>query len=146
VSRSLVAWVLCAMVLTGLAAGVGGWVGVRYAQAHSHPSSDLDQLLHHNLGLTPDQTARIEVLEGDFAKRRAVLEGEMVAANKDLAVALAHRHEMSPQAEQAIRRFHVAMGTLQTETVRHVLAMRRVLRPDQTQRFDDTVSHALAPA
>ncbi len=144
--KSLAAWIACAIVLTGLAAAGGGWVGVRYAAEQERRSTALDELLHHNLDLTDEQTRRIETLEADFSKRRAVLEGEMLAANKDLAAALERQHTLSPQAEQAIHRFHAAMGQLQTETVRHVLAMRAVLRPDQAQRFDRTVSQALAPA
>ena len=35
------------------------------------------------------------------------------------------------------------MGQLQTETIRHVFAMREVLTPDQKQVFDNTVVSAL---
>jgi hypothetical protein len=144
--RRLGAWIVCAVLLTGAAAGLGGWAGAHYAQEQARRTSDLDELLHHNLDLSPQQSRRIEALEAAFAGRRRVLDDEMAAANRDLAVALSRDHAMSPDAERAIHRFHDAMGQLQTETVRHVLAMRRELRPDQAQRFDRTVSQALAPA
>ena len=35
------------------------------------------------------------------------------------------------------------MGALQTETLEHIFAMRAVLRPDQTDKFDDAVVKAL---
>ena len=35
------------------------------------------------------------------------------------------------------------MGDLQKESILHVLAMRKVLTPDQAVRFDDTVATAL---
>ena len=35
------------------------------------------------------------------------------------------------------------MGELQKQTILHVLAMRQVLTPDQTARFDETVVKAL---
>jgi hypothetical protein len=37
----------------------------------------------------------------------------------------------------------MAMGELQKATLRHVFAMRAVLRPDQAARFDAAISKAL---
>ena len=36
-----------------------------------------------------------------------------------------------------------AMGALQTETIEHVFAMRKVLTSDQRKRFDDKIGQAL---
>jgi len=49
----------------------------------------------------------------------------------------------SPGVQQAVDRFHHAMGQLQKETILHVLAMRQVLTPQQAEIFDDTVVKAL---
>jgi Spy/CpxP family protein refolding chaperone len=35
------------------------------------------------------------------------------------------------------------MGALQTETINHVFAMRKVLTPDQRKQFDDKIGQAL---
>ena len=135
---------LAAILLTAAAGGVGGCIGVQYGLRQAAPHPGLDAALHHELKLAPDQNARIETLERDFAGRRRALEAEMEAANRDLAAALRERHAYGPEARKAIDRFHAAMGQLQEATIEHVLAMRAVLTPEQAARFDKTISEALA--
>jgi hypothetical protein len=67
----------------------------------------------------------------------------MRAANAELAQAIGQEHAYSPAVQQAVDRFHHAMGQLQKETILHVLAMRQVLTPQQAEIFDDTVVKAL---
>ena len=138
--------ILAAILLTGLGGVIGGWVGVQYGLREAHANQGLDDVLHHELRLNDPQNRRIEALETDFAGRRHSLEAEMEAANRDLARALATQHAYGPDAEQAISRFHVAMGALQEATIKHVLAMRAVLTPAQAERFDETLTQTLAPA
>jgi Spy/CpxP family protein refolding chaperone len=103
----------------------------------------LDEILHTELGLTPDQEQRIEAMEAQFAFRREALENEMRAANRDLAAAIVGEHVYGPRAQSAIERFHAAESALQEETIKHVLAMRTVLTPEQVTRFDEAISTAL---
>lgn len=131
------------LLLTALAAAAGGWAGIRYGLEQARTHLSLDMLLHSELNLSSEQNRRIEALEGDFAARRTMLESEMRAANRDLAAAIATEHAYGPRGQAAIERFHTAERALQEETVRHVLAMRTVLTPEQTNRFDDAVSTAL---
>ena len=67
----------------------------------------------------------------------------MRAANAELAAAIREERGYGPRVTAAVERFHHAMGRLQTETIRHVFAMREVLTPQQRARFDDTVVAAL---
>jgi Spy/CpxP family protein refolding chaperone len=138
--------ILAIILMTGLGGGIGGWIGVQYGLRAAHSDQGLDEVVHHQLGLTTDQNARIEVMEQDFAGRRKGFEAEMEAANRDLAQALASQHAYGPDAQHAIERFHGAMGGLQEATIQHILAMRGVLTPDQAAKFDTTISQALAPA
>ena len=128
---------------TALAAAAGGWVGIQYGLREARSSPGLDELLHSELNLTPDQEQRIATMESQFATRRKMLEDEMRAANRDLAAAIAAEHEYGPRAQSAIERFHTAESALQEETVKHILAMRIVLTPEQMTRFDQAVSTAL---
>src|SRR3546814_762201 len=96
-------------------------------------SSDLD----------PQQKQKIDGLEADFAARRKALDTELQAANADLAAAIVHEHQYGPDVEHAIDRSHHAMGELQKATLRHVFAMRGVLRPDQAKQFDAAVASTL---
>jgi hypothetical protein len=135
--------VIGVVALTMLVAVLGGWLGVRYGLREAHPAPGLDEVLHHDLHLTTEQERRLAVLESRFAARRKSLEADMRAANRDLAAAIMAEHQYGPLAEKAIDRFHMAMKTLQEETIVHILAMRAVLRPDQAQQFDRTVSQVL---
>ena len=131
------------LVLAILAAAIGVWGGARYGLARSHRPPALHEMLHDTLHLTAEQQGRIEGLERDHAARRRALEAEMRVANADLAEAYEAAHAYTPGVQAAIDRLHRAMGALQTETMVHVIAMRAVLRPDQTGRFDDTIVRSL---
>lgn len=130
------------LVVTVLAAALAGWVGVHFGVQQMQESS-LDTVLHQRLDLTSAQDARIELLERSFAARRRTLQAQMRAANRDLANAITRDHAYGPDAKLAIGRFHRAMLTLQEETIRHVLAMRAVLTPDQRHEFDALVVKSL---
>jgi Spy/CpxP family protein refolding chaperone len=135
--------VVLVIFLTAAAGAVGGWAGVRYALATSHTHSGLDELVHEKLDLSESQTSAIEEIETGFAERRKVLETEMRAANRELAAAVRKEPEFGEPARAAIMRFHAAESALQQETVMHVLAMRRVLTPDQARQFDEEISRSL---
>jgi Spy/CpxP family protein refolding chaperone len=131
--------------LVALLAGFGGvWLGLRTFGSRDAPG--LHEVVHERLALTAEQRRRIETLETAFATRRQALELEMRAANADLADAIRAEHGYGPNVTAAVERFHGAMGRLQSETIRHVFAMREVLNPEQQRTFDDTVISALTEA
>ncbi|TAJ73438.1 MAG: periplasmic heavy metal sensor [Phenylobacterium sp.] len=134
---------LITVVLSVVAAFAGAWGGAQYIVSRMHDEPPLHEMVHEKLRLTAEQDRRIAGLERDFAVRRRALETEMRAANADLARAIGQEHAYSPAVQQAVDRFHRAMGQLQKETILHVLAMRQVLTPEQATRFDDTVVKAL---
>ncbi len=131
------------LVLSVVAAFAGAWGAARYIDARMHHTPPLHDMVHQKLDLSADQQRRIAGLEQDFAIRRQTLEAEMRAANADLARAIGQEPAYSPAVQQAVDRFHRAMGELQKQTILHVLAMRQVLTPEQAARFDDTVVKAL---
>jgi hypothetical protein len=121
--------------------GLGGvWVGT---QLFDQPKPGMHDVLHQRLSLAPEQTTRIAALEREFESRRATLELEMRAANAELAAAMREEHVFGPRVTAAVEHFHDAMGRLQTETIRHMFAMREVLDGDQQAVFDDVVVDAL---
>lgn len=135
--------IVFAVILTAIAGAIGGWVGIQYGLKQSRQSG-VHEMLHHQLGLSPEQEKRISDIEAQFAETRRRLNGDMRAANRELADALKNDHSFSPTAKQAIGRFHAAMGALQEQTILHLLAMREVLTPEQADHFDKTVWEALA--
>lgn len=134
---------LLTLLLSALVAIGGAWAGASYMVRRMQEEPPLHDLMHKKLGLTAEQERRIGGLERDFAIRRQALEAEMRAANVELARAIGQEHAYSPAVQQAVDRFHHAMGELQKETILHVLAMRQVLTPNQAKIFDDTVVKAL---
>ena len=138
VSRGL----LLTLLLTTLAGALGALCTVHYVQSRRTPPS-LHEFVHKEIRLTDAQEAQLASLEQDFAVRRKVREAELRAANAELAAAIQARHEYSPEVQASVERFHHAMGELQKETIVHVLAMRRVLTPDQARKFDARVAEAL---
>ncbi|KFG92108.1 Heavy metal resistance protein [Sphingobium herbicidovorans NBRC 16415] len=105
--------------------------------------SEVHALIHQKLKLDDEQERRIHALEMDFARRRAAMEAEMRADNARLAQAIAAEHGYGPKVSEAVDRTHHVMGMLQKETLKHIFAMRAVLRPDQAAQFDAAVVKVL---
>lgn len=125
-------------------AGFGGvWAGTHVFDA---PRPGMHEVLHERLQLTPEQNAQLEFLEREFDVSRVSLEAEMRAANAELATAIREEHSFGPRVTTAVGRFHDAMGRLQTETIRHMFAMREILNSEQQIIFDDVVVSALTPS
>ena len=137
--------IVAVVVLTLLAGAAGFWAGMTHAAPHVHTAS-LDDILHRDLGLTPDQEKQIADFEAKFARDRAEQEGRMRAANRELAQALDSEHAFGDPAKKAIAQFHMAMAALQEQTILHVLEMRSILTPEQAKRFDATVGRSLSAA
>lgn len=135
-----------AVLLTMIAAALGGWGGVSYGMRKARANPGIDQVMHRELRLTADQQQRLSALESSFAMRRRALEDQMRAANRDLAASLLAEHRYGPREAHAIDRFHVAMKALQQETIMHILAMRAVLTPAQARQFDRIVAQVLGSA
>ena len=139
--RSGTRYVLVALAAFLVALGAL-WLGQKL-RGDEPEESRIHVLLHRELDLDAGQKRQIDALEQGFAAHRNRLEGELRAANADLARAIEHEHAYGPDVEKAVDRSHMAMGELQKATLQHVFAMRAVLRPDQTGRFDKAVAEAL---
>ena len=118
-------------------AGVG--LGRFVMPAEGPVENELHHIVHEELDLDPQQEARIHQLEQLYLTRRHSLEAEMRRDNARLAEAIRAEHGYGPRVSIAVDRSHHAMGALQKETLRHIFAMRDVLRPDQADRFEDAV-------
>jgi hypothetical protein len=119
------------------------WLTRSMMHAHTSARGELHALMHEQLNLDSDQKRRIELLEAQFSEQRQALDRSLWAANADLATAMETEHQYGPRVAAAVDRAHMAMGELQKATLRHVFAMRAVLRPDQAARFDAAVGKAL---
>ena len=129
-----------------LAALAGVLIGRTISNHQESSSSALHDLLHEQLDLDAGQRRQIEQLETEFAARRRALELELRADNARLAAAIQVEQGYGPRVTAEVERSHRAMGDLQNETLAHMFAMRRVLRPDQQRQFDRAVFRALTDA
>lgn len=134
---------LITLVFVVLAAGAGAWLCARYVVSHHAAGPSLHEMVHDKLDLTPDQTRRLAVIEARYAADRRRLEGNIRAANRELAVAIQKGRKDSPEVDAAIDHLHLAMGDLQKATIGHVFDMRAVLTPEQTRTFDAEILAAL---
>lgn len=130
------------VVLAFMAGIAGMWLGRQLLTEPAHDQS-LHAMVHNELSLTAEQDKALHALEADFAARRQTLEAEMREANAELAAAIRASETAGPAVEAAVHHFHDAMGALQTETIAHVFAMRKVLTPEQRRQFDDRIGEAL---
>ncbi|MCA0201041.1 MAG: periplasmic heavy metal sensor [Proteobacteria bacterium] len=136
---------IAVVLLTIVAAAAGVWAGMEAGGRHGHQhAAGFHDILHHELGLTPDQEERIASMEAKFALDRKDLEMRMRAANLELARALENERTYGAAAKTAISHFHEAMAALQELTILHVLEMRAVLTPEQAEHFDTTIRQALS--
>lgn len=135
--------ILLTLALSISAGALGVWGGLYYVETHRSRAPSLHQVAHERLNLTIDEQHRIDELERAYAVKRQMLEGEMRAANVELAQAYQQSHAYTPKVQAAIDRFHRAMDALQVATMLHVIAMRQVLTPAQAARFDDAVVESL---
>ncbi len=134
---------LITIALVVVAAGGGAWLCARYVVTHHAQAPSLHDMVHENLDLTPDQSRRLDAVEKAYAVERARLEGEVRAANRELATAIRKGEKDSPELNAAIDHLHMAMGALQKATIGHVFDMRAVLTPQQARTFDAEITSAL---
>ncbi len=132
------------VALIAFCAGVAGaWLGRSFIPAPSSPRAELHDFLHNHLDLDAGQRARLETLESGFVIQKGTLEAQLRANNAELARAIDREHGEGPQVTAAVDRSHHVMGELQKATLAHIFAMRALLRPDQSARFDAAVTRAL---
>lgn len=137
---------LLVIVVIAFAVAIGGvFIGRALLPAPSHTGAELHALLHENLDLDASQKAQLETIERSFALRRQSAELELRDDNARLATAIEAEHGYGPRVTAAIDASHMAMGELQKATLEHVFAMRSILKPGQTSRFDGAVVKALTP-
>lgn len=134
--------ILLTVLLALIAAAGGAWLCARYVVHQSSPPS-FHEVVHRDLNLSPEQERRLDVIEGRYGVERRRLEGDVRAANRELATAIKGGDKTSPEVDAAVDHLHMAMGALQKATIAHVFDMRAVLTPAQTMTFDREVEAAL---
>ena len=126
-----------------LAAGTGVYAARMINPPAPEGGAELHALMHDEFDLDAAQEQQLEALEREFARQRETLEAQLKADNASLAKAIAAEHVYGPRVSEAVDATHHSMGAVQKATLKHVFAMRAILRPDQQPRFDAVVDEAL---
>ena len=127
-----------------LAGAVGAAFGASMIVASRAPeASSLHAMVHEALVLSAEQDQALHAIEESFALERQEIEARLDAANRDLAAVIESHPTFDPAVGEAVNRFHVVMGELQTATVRHVYDMRAILTDEQAEVFDARIARAL---
>ena len=140
---SQVSRMLLVAVIAFAAAIAGVLIGRALLPTTSHTGSELHALLHEDLELDASQKAKLAAIERNFALRQRSVELELRADNAKLATAIEAEHGYGSRVTAAVDASHRAMGELQKATLEHIFAMRSILKPEQTARFDAAVVKAL---
>jgi len=118
-----------------LFAGMSSWLMGHFWGSHSHGDSRPHDAIHHQLGLTSEQEAKLVPMEDRHAE--AVRQGKeaMRRASEELGRAILSDREDSPRVHEAVEKIHLAMGDLQKATLSHIFEMKEVLTPEQYQKL-----------
>lgn len=137
--KSARTYLVVSILLAVLAGVAAAWCTTHYFTSRKQPPS-LHQMIHRDLGLTPQQREQVSEIEARYSAQREGRENEMRAANARLAASIEADRQLSEEVQAAIEDFHVAMGELQMETIRYVFEIRETLTPEQQAKFDTTVT------
>lgn len=144
------AW--ASLLLTALVAALfgfgGAYIAVRAAAARPAPTAvgvreAVDDMLQHQLQLTPAQKAAVQTIDERYAQKHNLIWADIRMSNAELSGALAADMSMNQDVKNAIAEIQESVGRLQTETISYVLEVRSVLTPQQRLIFDERVEAAL---
>ena len=108
-----VAWksIAVTVALATAASGIGAWAGASWVLNRQAPPS-LREIVHKDLDLSSEQHRKIDSIEDRFAEQHLTLEGQVQAANRELAEAIRVSNGDSRVVQPAVDHFHDAMGDL----------------------------------
>lgn len=99
----------------------------------------LHDQVHKQLLLDETQNEKLHALEELFSTKKMGLEIRMKKTNARLSAAMQVTHEMSPDVLAAKAEYVQTLDELQTLSIEHIFAMRRLLNTEQALQFDEIV-------
>lgn len=142
-ARNLWRNTLLAVVLSFLSGFAGVWIGLKVLPGQRPATVNLHVQIHRDLSLNAGQKATLHQLEAQYARSRVRYREKLKAANARLAEAIRKHHDLSPEVQLAEQNYLKVLGDFQTETLRHIFAMRAILSPAQAQEFDALMLRSL---
>ncbi|MBC2596462.1 periplasmic heavy metal sensor [Ruficoccus amylovorans] len=100
--------------------------------------------LSQELGLSPEETARIEAFDAGYRARRETLLETFHQRIAELSELLRTHNQYSPEVTDAVHRLHAVHGQLQALSIEHYYEMLNVLPPDKQDKLRDIAVEALS--
>jgi Spy/CpxP family protein refolding chaperone len=145
-------WLTVVLVLSlAINAGVLVSMGYHYYVNASTPStapcpiSPGDSHLYQSLGLSNTQLAKIDPLARKFHGRLAEL-GTAMEEKKELLVTLLQKNSDPASIEKLRKEMAGIQDEIQKEVITHVTELKKILDPDQQQRFFDLMHRSMTRA
>jgi len=105
---------------------------------------DPDHWLKAQLSLTSEQQQKLAVIEDQYNKERGELIAKIQTANAELAKTLIEEKQYSPRVKAASGKVTQLQAELKEVTLEHFYKMQPVLTPQQVQKMNELVVHALS--
>jgi Spy/CpxP family protein refolding chaperone len=145
-------WLTVVLVLSlAINAGVLASMGYHYYVNASTPSSAPcpispgDSHLYQSLGLSNVQLAKIDPLAQKFHGRIAEL-GAAMEEKKEVLVTLLQKNSDPMEIENLRKEMAGIQDEVQKEVITHITELKKILDPDQQQRFFDLMRQNMTRA
>ena len=142
--RTLVGLVAGLILVCVLVSAVTSNLLTRKVDWSKHDEDDGHQWLHHELNLTPEETAAINAFEPEYRQNRAALQKQFQSKIEELRQEIVSSDEFSGEAEVIIHGLHIIHGQLQELSIRHYYQMMQVLPPEKQERLRNIAAKALS--
>lgn len=136
--------VLALLLAVAMVAALACWLTGHYL-GHQLPGDQraAHQWIHTQLSLSAPQETGLGPIEKRFTEEKRHF-GEMLRiANLELATAIREDRADSPRVTAAVAKIHAAQGEMQKAILRHIFAMKPVLKPAQYDKLIQLTSDAL---
>lgn len=100
--------------------------------------------LSQELGLSPEETNRIEAFDAGYRARREALLETFHQRIAELSELLRTHNQYSQEVTNAVHRLHAVHGELQTLSIEHYYEMLNVLPPDKQDKLRSIAVEALS--
>lgn len=145
-------WLILILILSlAINTGVLASMGYHYYVNASTPSiapcpmSPGDSHLYQSLGLSDAQLSKMEPLAQKFHSRLAEL-GAAMEGKRELLVDLLAKGADPASIENLRREMAGIQDEIQKEVIMHITELKKILNPEQQQRFFDLMRQSMARA
>ncbi len=145
-------WLILILILSlAVNAGILVFMGYHYYVNASNPStapcpmSPGDSHLYQSLGLSKAQLSKMEPLAQRFHSRLAQL-GAALEGKRELVLDLIAKGGDPASIENLRREMASIQDEIQREVITHITELKKILDPDQQQRFFDLMRQNMARA